>query len=221
MFKPDFPFYICRTEMAKAESAEISTEEKIRQAAHKVFTRKGYAATRTRDIAEEAGINLALLNYYFRSKEKLFAKIMTDSLQHFMTGIKAVLNDETTSLEEKIERIVINYTDMFMDEPDLPLFIMSEVRTDPDRLLTRMNIKDFIFSSHFMKQYQQYAKDHNKTPIHPIQFIMTIIGMTVFPFIASPLIQKLGDLNPKTFDNMLEERKTVLPKWIKAIMDSD
>ncbi|PWG78107.1 TetR/AcrR family transcriptional regulator, partial [Pararcticibacter amylolyticus] len=150
--------------MAKAESAEISTEEKIRQAAHKVFTRKGYAATRTRDIAEEAGINLALLNYYFRSKEKLFAKIMTDSLQHFMTGIKAVLNDETTSLEEKIERIVINYTDMFMDEPDLPLFIMSEVRTDPDRLLTRMNIKDFIFSSHFMKQYQQYAKDHNKTP---------------------------------------------------------
>ena len=54
----------------------LSTEEKIKAAARKVFMEKGYGASRTRDIAEEAGINLALLNYYFRSKEKLFNEII-------------------------------------------------------------------------------------------------------------------------------------------------
>ena len=62
-------------------AADPSTEEKIKIAARSVFHKKGYAATRTRDIAEEAGINLALLNYYFRSKEKLIDIIMTETMQ--------------------------------------------------------------------------------------------------------------------------------------------
>ena len=63
--------------MAKKSEAikDLSTEQKIKNAARKVFTEKGYAATRTRDIAEAAGINLALLNYYFRSKQKLFEEV--------------------------------------------------------------------------------------------------------------------------------------------------
>jgi AcrR family transcriptional regulator len=59
--------------MKEGKKIEPTTEEQIKEAARRVFTRKGYAATRTRDIAEESGHNLALLNYYFRSKEKLFA----------------------------------------------------------------------------------------------------------------------------------------------------
>ncbi len=67
---------------AKAEiEINASTEEKIKEAARRVFTQKGYAATRTRDIAEESGLNLALINYYFRSKEKLFDIIMLEHLQ--------------------------------------------------------------------------------------------------------------------------------------------
>lgn len=67
--------------MAKQLKKKIdqTTEEKIKIAARKLFTRKGFAAVKTRDIAEEAGINLALLNYYFRSKEKLFKLIMEES----------------------------------------------------------------------------------------------------------------------------------------------
>src|SRR5579859_5707706 len=90
---------------------EASTEEKIMEAARKLFTQRGYAATRTRDIAEEAGINLALLNYYFRSKEKLFDIIMLESLHDFRQHIIVALNDEKTSLENKIETLVSNYID--------------------------------------------------------------------------------------------------------------
>lgn len=206
--------------MAKAATQnEISTDEKIKEAARIVFTRKGYAATRTRDIAEEAGINLALLNYYFRSKEKLFNIIMIESVQKFMQVLKDVLNDEQTSLEEKIELIVNVYTDVLSDNPSLPLFILSEIRANPDELLSNMGIKDFIFTSHFIRQYQQLAKEKGQKAMHPLQLIMTIIGMTVFPFIASPLVQKIGDLNEQAFRAMMQERKKILPGWIKAIMN--
>ena len=84
-----------------------STEEKIKEAARRVFTRKGYAATRTRDIAEESGYNLALINYYFRSKEKLFDIIMLDNLHLFIHSVMAIVNDPATTLQEKIE-IVVN-----------------------------------------------------------------------------------------------------------------
>ena len=100
--------------MAKKKSVEVdlSTEEKIKEAAKKVFLKKGYAATRTRDIAEEAGINLALLNYYFRSKEKLFDLIMLEKLEKFFGTIAPVLNNVNTTLEQKITLFSNNYTDL-------------------------------------------------------------------------------------------------------------
>src|SRR6478672_5729545 len=109
----------------KAE-ADITTEEKIKDAARKVFLQKGYAATRTRDIAEAAGLNLALLNYYFRSKEKLFDIIMLENLQHFIEGIREILNDKGTSIEQKVEAIVSNYIDLLTHQPDLHLFVLHE-----------------------------------------------------------------------------------------------
>src|SRR6195952_788113 len=101
--------------MAKREKektkpvADVSTEEKIKQAATKVFMQKGYAATRTRDIAEAAEINLALLNYYFRSKEKLFEIVMLEKVQKLFGLIIPVVTDETMDLEKKIELIAANY----------------------------------------------------------------------------------------------------------------
>src|SRR5579859_5482121 len=91
---------------------EASTEEKIKEAARKLFTQKGFAATRTRDIAEEAGINLALLNYYFRSKQKLFDLIMMENFQEFIKGITVNLVDDTMTFDQRIEKIVVAYIDM-------------------------------------------------------------------------------------------------------------
>ena len=82
---------------------ELTTEEKILLSASKVFTEKGFAGTRTRDIAEEAGINLALLNYYFRSKEKLFEQVMKVKMVLLFGQIVPILTNEKTNLEEKIE----------------------------------------------------------------------------------------------------------------------
>src|SRR5688500_11982834 len=132
--------------MAKKKTQpDRTTEERIKAAARKVFTKKGFAATRTRDIAEEAGINLALLNYYFRSKQKLFDIVMLENMQRFMMVLHGVFNTESTSLNEKVAAIATNYINLLKEHPDLPLFVLSEIRANPDKLAVNMGVKKMLF----------------------------------------------------------------------------
>ncbi len=139
-------------------NSDPSTEEKIKTAARAIFQKKGFAATRTRDIALEAGINLALLNYYFRSKEKLFNIIMQESLQLFFLSIVPVFNNKKSSWEQKIEMFSAEYIDFLIKHPNLPLFIMSELQSNPEVFASKMNMKDLIMNSHFVKQFKQGVK---------------------------------------------------------------
>jgi AcrR family transcriptional regulator len=198
-------------------TVDHSTEEKIKQAAKIIFHQKGYAATRTRDIAEEAGINLALLNYYFRSKEKLFDIIILESLHEFRQFIMEVLNDEKTSLENKIETMVSNYIDLLIDQPDIPLFILSELRNDPQALIAKMSPKEPFMKSAFAKQFQQAVKAGKIMPINPLHYLMNLIGMIVFPFAGSPILKTVGGLKQEDFNTLMQQRKVLIPKWLKAI----
>ena len=199
-------------------AADHSTEEKIKNAARSVFHKKGYAATRTRDIAEEAGINLALLNYYFRSKEKLFDIIMTETMQGFLTSIMEILNDEKTTFEKKIEIIVGNYIDLLIEQPDIPLFVLSELRANPETLVSRISNKKVLMKSVFIMQFQQQIKAGKIAPIHPLHFIMNMLGMVVFPFVGSPMLKSIGDLKQKEFDELMQQRKKLIPKWVNAML---
>jgi len=202
--------------MSKQEK-DLSTEEKIKEAARRIFTKKGYAATRTRDIAEAAGINLALLNYYFRSKEKLFELVMMENFQEFVNGIKSILNNTETSLENKIEGIVDFYIRQMIQNPDLPLFIMNEVRSNAKMIKSRLN-KDILIKSHFMMQLAAQLKKSGNADVNPVHFIMNIFGMTIMPFIAAPLITELGVLKPQEFEKAMMERKKLIPAWIKTLL---
>lgn len=196
---------------------DASAEEKIKNAARIIFHQKGFAAARTRDIAEEAGINLALLNYYFRSKEKLFDIIMMESLQGFFMSVTTLFSNEESSWEDKIEIFVSSYIDMLIKQPDIPLFILSELRANPNALISKMNVKEVMLKSHFMKQFQEQVKKGNIAPTHPLHFLMNLIGMAVFPFIGSPILKNIGDLKEKDFNELMEQRKKLIPQWIKMM----
>jgi len=194
--------------------ADSSTEEKIREAAHVVFTRKGFAATRTRDIAEEAGLNLALLNYYFRSKENLFDIIMKENMQRFLKGISGVLNDESMTLKAKLTVIAENYINMLEKNPDLPLFILTEIKANPEKLAVDMNFKEIILRSNFYAQLREALG--NK--LNPFHIIMNILSITIFPFAASPILKIVGELQQNDFNALMEERKKMIPLWIEAML---
>lgn len=196
----------------KVEEVDLSTEEKIKAAAQLVFMKKGYAATRTRDIAEEAGINLALLNYYFRSKEKLFDLIMMEKLSKFFGAIAPVLNDVNASLDQKIVSFSNNYIDLLTANPELPLFILSEARANPERFVSKLPLAK-VADSHFIQQLQEKRPD-----IHPLHFLMNILGLSVFPFVMKPMFHASGILNERAFTARMEERKTLIPRWIMAML---
>ncbi len=202
------------------ESSEknISTEEKIKSAARIVFHQKGFAAARTRDIAEEAGINLALLNYYFRSKEKLFNIVMLETFQDFFSSIFSVFNDVDTSLEEKIEKFASNYIDLLFREPEIPLFIVNEIRNNVGELMDKINIRNSVFNSEFVKQYNKAIKEGRIRNLSFQHFMMNFMGLLIFPFIAKPLFKEINGLSDVQFNKVIEERKQLIPVWLKSIM---
>lgn len=203
--------------MAK-EVKDNSTEEKIKNAARRIFQQKGFAGTRTRDIAEEAGINLALLNYYFRSKERLFDLIMTESLEQFFRSLRSVFDDPTTNFEEKIHLIVENYIDKLTENPNIPIFILSELRSHPEELIIKTGAKKAFLNSVILKQLQDEIEAKRIKPIKPLHFMMNMLGMTVFPFIGNPMIKGMGDINQNEFEALMQERKALIPVWIKALL---
>ena len=210
--------------MAKAKtskkpkpSKESTTEERIKEAARKLFTQKGFAATRTRDIAEEAGINLALLNYYFRSKQKLFDLVMMENFQQFIKGITVNFSDETMPFDQRIERIVVAYVDMLTRLPDLPMFILNEIRGNPSKIAARLQTELAPMRQNFFKQLIASNKE-GKTNLDPFHFVANLVGLTVFPFIARPILQRVTGVTDEQFQQYMQDRKELVPVWLKAMM---
>ncbi|GAB6007671.1 TetR/AcrR family transcriptional regulator [Dysgonomonas reticulitermitis] len=198
-----------------------TTEEKIKLAAKKLFHEKGYGQTKTRDIAEAAGINTALLNYYFRSKENLFNIIMLESLQDMFFFIRDLANEKNSNLEAKIEAIVNRYIEIFREEPNLPLFVLSEIQADPERLMQKSKIpKNILTDSYFFKQIDEQIKKSgvNITPIH---VFLNIISLTILPVVARPIISYMYDMNTTDTKYFIEERRQLIPLWIKTMLKLD
>ena len=200
------------------KTKDISTEERIKAAARKVFHQKGYAGTRTRDIAEEAGINHAMLNYYFRSKEKLFEIVMMETIGQFFKGVGVILNDESTSLEEKIERVVANYIDLLLEEPELPIFMFNEVRANPESFVANTPIIQALEHSVLAQQYAEAVAQGRINEPNLIHTVLNVISLVIFPFITQPIFTALSRTDKEAYKALMLQRKALIPQWIKAIL---
>src|SRR5580658_2622576 len=196
---------------------EPTTEERIKEAARKLFTQKGFAATRTRDIAEEAGINLALLNYYFRSKQKLFDLIMMENFRQFLEAVTVHFQDDQMTMVERVQRIVETYIDFLTEFPGIPLFILNEIRGNPSKIVAKIHEEAGPARSQFFKDLQE-AKKTGKTALDPFHFVANLVGLTVFPFVGRPVLQRVTGVSDKQFDALMQERKKLVPQWIKMML---
>lgn len=192
---------------------ELTTEQKIIEAAKSVFTKKGYAATRTRDIAVEAGLNLALLNYYFRSKENLFRIIIEDKFKQLFGIITPILIDENVTLEEKIKTLVNHYTDLLLENEDLPIFVLNELKSNAKLMEHILQNVSSLTKNVIKAQLQE--KDYTlSTP----NFIVNVISLSLFPFVTKPLFISAGLLTEENFNDFVIERKKQIPIWMMQIL---
>ncbi|NLY23816.1 MAG: TetR/AcrR family transcriptional regulator [Bacteroidales bacterium] len=190
----------------------MTTEQKILKAADKIFTQKGYAATRTRDIAEEAGTNLALLNYYFGSKEKLFKNVVQGKLKMLLGAMGPALSDGQISLEEKISLITENYTNLLLENEELPIFILNELTVNRELFAKITQNTRQIAQPVLEKQLKERGFEISATDL-----IINVLSMTLFPFVAKPLITSSGLVKEEEFVNFVTDRKKKIIEWIIKI----
>jgi len=191
-----------------------TAEEKILAAARKVFTTKGMTGARMQDIADEAGINKALLHYYFRDKNKLFETIFLTEAQRFFPKINGIFISDAP-LFEKIGHFVNEYIDEMLVNPYLPWFVMNEINRDPDQFITRIWGEDKKFQPQkFIEQIEKEIAEGRIKPIHPVHLFLNLIGMTIFPFVAKPMITRNMQVSDEVFSILMEQRRKEIPKFI-------
>lgn len=190
-----------------------TTEEKILAAARKVFLNKGMDGARMQDIADEAGINKALLHYYFRSKDKLFERIFLEVATDFLPRVFAVLESDET-LFEKIEHFCDAYISQLQKAPYVPIFILNEINRQPQEFLQKVLGDKKPPVGKMLLQIASEIERGIIKPIHPLQLLLNVLSLCLFPFVASPLVQAITGMDINAFNALMEVRKKEVPQMI-------
>ncbi|MCJ8209563.1 TetR/AcrR family transcriptional regulator [Mucilaginibacter sp. RS28] len=189
------------------------TEQKIFEAALAVFHKKGLNGARMQEIADTAGINKAMLHYYYRSKEQLFGQVFLLSFRQFIGGIVTILNHEGSTWEEKIPMIIEHYASSLILNPNLPLFVINELRSNPEQYLGIVK-ENHIKETVFVKQLIEAIELKQIRGVRPLQIFITIVSGIVFPYLAEPLIKNIGVVPEMGWETFMEERKKMIHEML-------
>ena len=196
-----------------AKSKDENTEEQILDAAKDVFQSKGMDGARMQEIADKAGINKAMLHYYYRSKQLLFEAVFKNAFSLFAPQLNAILNDDS-SIEDKIKNFTSNYISFIIKHPYLPNFIIQELNRNPDFILKLKENKGFPNLEKFKIQVENDVAKGLINPISAEQLFINILALNIFPFIAKPLIMAFTNTENKGYKQLMENRKTEVSSFI-------
>jgi len=196
-----------------AEIKKDNTEEKILEAARKVFIHKGMDGARMQEIADEAGINKALLHYYFRSKQKLFEAIVTSLFKQIFPNIMTMTSTEMP-IEKRLKNFIDIYITILVKNPFLPAFVIQEMNRDA-------NFFGAIFRSIGINAEQIFAMFNREMEVgniikmDPRDLMLNILSMCLFPFATKPLMQlMMFDNDNDKYMQFLEKRKTTVTEFV-------
>jgi len=195
------------------KSKDRSTEERILAAAEKIFLKEGMAGARMQDIADEAGINKAMLHYYFRSKDKLFEKIFSELSRSFFPKLIMIFESDE-GLFTKIQMFVTEYINQMKQTPYLPIFVLNEVNRQPEIFIKKMMGNRRPPVNKFFMSIEAEVKKGIIKPVNPAQLLLNILSLCIFPFVARPMFEIVAGIDKKMFDAILEQRKKDVPKFI-------
>ncbi|MFY0714411.1 TetR/AcrR family transcriptional regulator [Seonamhaeicola sp. NFXS20] len=190
-----------------------NTEEQILTAAKEVFQTKGMDGARMQEIADKAGINKAMLHYYYRSKQMLFEAVFKNAFSLLAPQLNAILNDDST-IEDKIRNFTSNYISFIIKHPYLPNFIIQELNRNQDFVLKLKGNKGFPNLEKFKKQVDEEVSKGIIKPISGEQLFINILALNVFPFVGKPLVMALANVSNETYQQLMEDRKTQVANFI-------
>ncbi len=194
------------------------TEQRILDAAKKIFMSKGMDGARMQEIADEAGINKALLHYYFRTKEKLFGAVFREAIDDFFPKVSGIMM-ANVHLFDKIRFFVHEYNKLLMSKPYIPGFIIMEVNRNPENILSVFRDYAEKISSQNLpalaQQIQQMAEQNEIRPVDPRHLIMNMLSLVVFPIISRPIVKTiLFQNNDEYYQQFLLQRAEIVSDTI-------
>ena len=190
-----------------------STEELILEAAQAVFLEKGLAGARMQEIADRAGINKALLHYYFRSKEKLSALIIDRAISVILPRVMSILNTDL-DLFDKIRQVVDHYLAFVSRNSYLPLFIVNEVNRNPHFFFREVVQREKSHLDKFRRQVEEAVAQGRIREVSSAQLLMNLMSMLVFPFLGKPIFQVALGLNEEEFQQEMQHRRTEVAEFV-------
>jgi AcrR family transcriptional regulator len=195
-------------------SKSISAEKKIIDAARSVFIKKGLSGARMQEIADEAGINKALLHYYFRNKEKLFNTIFEEVFLDLSIDLERLFTSKL-SVFDKLKELIDLYSNLLSKNPYLPNFILNEISQNPKRMQNTIENKIIPVVMNFFVELMREINNGKIRAIHPAHLILNLIGMLVLPYAVKPMIEPVfRDKIGIDYNTLLAERKEVIYEFV-------
>lgn len=192
---------------------DSTTEKRILEAARSVFHVKGLAGARMQEIADEAKINKAMLNYYYRSKDKLFEAVFVEAASNFFPKVFQLINSDLP-LFEKIETFIVGYITFLQNNMCIPGFILTELSQHPQRLRDFFREKGIKPPAKFLDEIKEAVERKEIIPIEPMTLVLNILSLCIFPIVSKPVIETVFDLSEQQYNEMIEARKKLVPQFI-------
>ena len=200
---------------------ETDTKKRILDAADEIFVRRGIDGARMQEIADHAGVNKALLHYYFRSKANLARAVWLRIASSFVPGIFEMMASDL-SLNDKIDQFVDGYHATLTRHPYLLAYVISEAARHPDL------VDDFYSTERrqaarrmidkLREQIDEHVKRKKLAPVSAEQFLITLTSSCLFPFAAQPMIAEALGLSPTGVREIMKRRRTELPAFLKMAL---
>lgn len=198
-----------RPEVGVSERTE--TEERIFEAALRVFARKGRDGARMQEIADEAEINKAMLHYYFRSKDRLYAQVFHFVFHRFDRAFfEAVEKAGEESFGAALDSFVDHYIDFIGHHTDVLRLMVNEFLAGGE--VIREEMRGMIATGQappqrFAELIARAVETGEIAPVDPRHFLVTLVSSCLFPFIAFPMVSTLIPEAVDDYEGFLEARK--------------
>ena len=182
------------------------TQELIKETAMKLFFVEGKFDATTQEIADAAGVNRTLINYYFRSRDNLM-NIVFEEAKEAEKSKSVIIDNSKLPFREKVERYIENSLNASLKYPYLETYIVMQMNRGCCE--NEIPVDDEVLKR-FCKDLEEEMVKGRVDRMDPIQFVINLASLLMFPSAVRPLLTEKLKISNQDFDQIISDRKSII-----------